>query len=83
MLHIRIRPLMIAVAILGILLTVSAPRTALADSNRPQEYLALGDSVAFGYNPLVDPSNANNFIGYPTPRGGGAQTDPYQRGLLG
>jgi len=40
---------------------------ALAASNRPQEYLALGNSVAFGYSPLVDPSNANNFIGYPTP----------------
>lgn len=28
-------------------------------------YLALGDSVAFGYSPLLDPSNASNFIGYP------------------
>ncbi len=63
----RMRAWMTAVALVGILLIVSAPGTALADSNRPQEYLALGDSVAFGYNPLVDPSNANNFIGYPTP----------------
>jgi hypothetical protein len=47
---------------------VAHPATALAASNRPQEYLALGNSVAFGFNP--DPSlasNANNFIGYPTP----------------
>ena len=43
------------------------PATALAASNRPQEYLALGNSVAFGYSPLVDPSNTNKFIGYPTP----------------
>ena len=29
------------------------PATALAASNRPQEYLALGNSVAFGYNPTA------------------------------
>jgi len=32
------------------------------------EYLALGDSVAFGYNPLLVPSQASNpsvFVGYP------------------
>lgn len=28
-------------------------------------YLALGDSVPFGFNPLVDASNASNFTGYP------------------
>lgn len=28
-------------------------------------YLALGDSVAFGFSPLLDPHNASNFIGYP------------------
>lgn len=38
--------------------------TAFA-SNRPQDYLALGNSVAFGYSPLADPSNIGNFIGYP------------------
>ena len=48
--------------------TVGAhPAKALAASNRPQEYLALGNSVAFGVNPLFDESNADNFIGYPTP----------------
>lgn len=32
------------------------------------DYLALGDSIAFGMNPRVtDPSNPDNFIGYPTP----------------
>lgn len=29
------------------------------------EYLALGDSVAFGYSPLLDHTQATNFIGYP------------------
>jgi lysophospholipase L1-like esterase len=28
-------------------------------------YLALGDSVAFGFSPLVDPHDAGNFTGYP------------------
>ena len=28
-------------------------------------YLALGDSVPFGFNPLLDASNAGNFVGYP------------------
>lgn len=28
-------------------------------------YLALGDSVAFGYNPLLDFRDARNFVGYP------------------
>src|SRR5258708_15582443 len=28
-------------------------------------YLALGDSVPFGFNPLVSPFDANNFVGYP------------------
>ena len=46
---------------------VAHPAKALAASNRPQEYLALGNSVAFGFNPLLDRSNADNFIGYPTP----------------
>ncbi|MFI5259272.1 MAG: SGNH/GDSL hydrolase family protein [Candidatus Limnocylindrales bacterium] len=50
----------------GVAVTVVAnPATAMAASNRPAEYLALGDSVAFGYSPLADPSNAANFIGYP------------------
>src|SRR5450759_100144 len=44
---------------------VAPPATAEAASSRPQEYLALGDSLAFGFSPLVDPASAANFIGYP------------------
>src|SRR5712692_858675 len=70
MLHTRMRRLIAAVALLATLATTllagPAMGTALAAS-RPQEYLALGDSVAFGYSPLADPTNAGNFIGYPTP----------------
>jgi lysophospholipase L1-like esterase len=47
------------------ILVAPAARSALAASNRPQEYLALGDSVAFGYSPLLNHSKASNFIGYP------------------
>jgi GDSL-like Lipase/Acylhydrolase family len=39
---------------------------ALAKDSRGKDYLALGDSVAFGYSPLVDPSNPDHFIGYPS-----------------
>jgi lysophospholipase L1-like esterase len=44
---------------------VAPPATADAASSRPQTYLALGDSLAFGYSPLADPASAGNFIGYP------------------
>ncbi len=47
------------------LTNVAHPAKALAASNRPQEYLALGNSVAFGFSPLLNESNADNFIGYP------------------
>jgi hypothetical protein len=71
MLHTRMRWLIAAVALLATLATIllagPAVPSALAASNRPQDYLALGDSVAFGFNPLLDRSNADNFIGYPTP----------------
>src|SRR5260221_211751 len=71
MLHTRMRWLIAAVALLATLATIllagPAVPSALAASNRPQEYLALGDSVAFGFNPLLDRSNADNFIGYPSP----------------
>jgi lysophospholipase L1-like esterase len=30
-----------------------------------KHYLALGDSLAFGYNPLVQPPNLSQYVGYP------------------
>lgn len=57
---------LLAMVVMALVNTSFVP-VALADSNRPQTYLALGDSVAFGFNPLVSPSDASNFIGYPTP----------------
>jgi hypothetical protein len=55
----------LAVTLLG----WSGIHAVLADSNRPQEYLALGDSVAFGYSPLLNHATAANFIGYPDTAG--------------
>jgi hypothetical protein len=65
------RWLIVAVALVATLATTllagPASRSTLAASNPPPPYLALGDSVAFGYSPLVDPSDPHNFSGYPTP----------------
>src|SRR5258708_31071642 len=71
MLHTRMRWLIVAVALVATLATTllagPALRSTLAASNPPPPYLALGDSVAFGYSPLVDPSDPHHFSGYPTP----------------
>ncbi len=34
-------------------------------ASQENTYLALGDSVAFGFNPLLDRTEADNFVGYP------------------
>jgi hypothetical protein len=62
-----IAPVALLAMLATTLLAGPAVHSALAASNRPQAYLALGNSVAFGFNPLLDRSNADNFIGYPTP----------------
>jgi len=36
-----------------------------ADKDSKPRYLGLGDSLAFGYNPLVQPPNLALYIGYP------------------
>ncbi len=61
----RMRRLIAAAALYVLVLVGAAIPSALAGS--PQQYLALGDSIAFGFNPLLNPTNADNFIGYPTP----------------
>jgi lysophospholipase L1-like esterase len=51
---------------LALVASLSVSSVAAAPGGRPQEYLALGDSLAFGWSPLVvDPTSAGNFIGYP------------------
>jgi lysophospholipase L1-like esterase len=36
-----------------------------AFANNDEGYLALGDSVAFGFSPLISPSDTAAFVGYP------------------
>jgi len=43
---------------------LAAARDAGSDK-AAHDYLALGDSVPFGFNPLVDPRDPRNFVGYP------------------
>jgi lysophospholipase L1-like esterase len=42
-----------------------APSAVAQDVPRNTRYLALGDSIAFGYNPLVLPVNLDKYVGYP------------------
>ena len=55
--------------ITSIALTFLASGLALSaaadDVPRNTRYLALGDSIAFGYNPLVIPVNLDKYVGYP------------------
>jgi lysophospholipase L1-like esterase len=52
-----------AVLSAAVLFVIAAiPASAASEGH---SYLALGDSVPFGFNPLADASNASNFIGYP------------------
>lgn len=47
-------------------LVLSASYIFAADpQNNGSDYLALGDSLAFGYNPLVQPPSLSKYIGYP------------------
>jgi lysophospholipase L1-like esterase len=55
-----------AVSLLGGLTAVPASATSTSNSN-PNNYLALGDSVPFGFNPLLETPGVNPdvFVGYP------------------
>jgi lysophospholipase L1-like esterase len=56
----------VTVATCALLVGASTVPVAARDGERDDaEYLALGDSVAFGYNPLLDRRDATNFVGYP------------------
>lgn len=57
--RVRVLALLSALA-LGVIAAIPANA-----SSEGHPYLALGDSVSFGYNPLVDPTNINNFTGWP------------------
>src|SRR5260370_36294705 len=57
-----IRRLLVCVSALCLCVLSAVPAQA---SSEGHGYLARGDSVAFGFSPLVDPRNAANFTGYP------------------
>jgi lysophospholipase L1-like esterase len=58
----RLRMLTLIAAVLALFVAGAVPASA---SSEGHGYLALGDSVPFGFNPLVSAANANNFVGYP------------------
>ena len=57
------RRLAVLFTVAGLLVALAAPGTAAA-SSRPIEYLALGDSLAFGDNPYGDPTDPTSFVSY-------------------
>jgi lysophospholipase L1-like esterase len=58
------RRLSVLLAAAALLVAFAAPGAASA-SSRPVEYLALGDSLAFGYSPYLSPYVTSSFVGYP------------------
>ena len=60
----RIR--IVSLLLIPLLLLGAFPAAADDDRDDGEDFLALGDSVAFGFSPLVrDPSEPENFVGYP------------------
>jgi lysophospholipase L1-like esterase len=56
------RRLLVVLAAMTLAAGFAGPAAA---SSRPIEYLALGDSLAFGYSPYVSPFDTAGFVGYP------------------
>jgi lysophospholipase L1-like esterase len=57
----RIR-LLALLSALSLFVLAAVPASAASEGH---DYLALGDSVPFGFSPLLNASDASNFIGYP------------------
>jgi lysophospholipase L1-like esterase len=57
--RVRLFSLLSAVALLVL---GAVPASATSEGHA---YVALGDSVPFGFSPLVNPNDAHNFVGYP------------------
>jgi lysophospholipase L1-like esterase len=56
---------LLSVACLVVLGAIPASANEGRGDGGDQSYLALGDSVPFGFNPLVNAKDADNFVGYP------------------
>jgi len=52
-------------ALISVIFAMPLLAMPVAATSEGHTYLALGDSVPFGFSPLLDASNAANFIGYP------------------
>lgn len=63
----RVRVRLLALFAGALLFALGAPPVLAYEGGDAQgdTYLALGDSVPFGFNPLVSAKDANNFVGYP------------------
>jgi lysophospholipase L1-like esterase len=57
----RVR-LLALVSAVALFVLAAVPASAASEGH---DYLALGDSVPFGFSPLLNPNDASNFIGYP------------------
>src|SRR5260370_10647175 len=57
--RVRLLALVSSVALLAL---AAVPASAASEGH---DYLALGDSVPFGFSFLLNPNDASNFIGYP------------------
>jgi lysophospholipase L1-like esterase len=57
--RVRLLALVSSVALFAL---AAVPASAASEGH---DYLALGDSVPFGFSPLLNPNDASNFIGYP------------------
>ncbi len=57
--RVRLFAILSAVALFAL---AAVPASAASEGH---DYLALGDSVPFGFSPLLNPNDAGNFIGYP------------------
>jgi lysophospholipase L1-like esterase len=57
----RVR-LLALVSAVALFVLAAVPASAASEGHA---YLALGDSVPFGFSPLLNPNDASNFIGYP------------------
>src|SRR6266567_1225883 len=55
----------ISIALFLLSCALGIPPAAADDVARNTRYLALGDSIAFGYNPLVIPVDLDKYVGYP------------------
>ncbi len=59
------RPALLRFLILVSVLLAMPVAAPVAAQSGDVAYLALGDSVPFGYSPLLDPHDATGFVGYP------------------